>query len=113
MSTINPEGVATGNNRTHVVNWTGLAPGDDGEPVEFAQYSDKSVQVAGTFGGATLAFEGSNNGTDWSVLTDPQGNALNFTSPKIEMVAEATRYVRPLVVGGAGSSLNVHLFLKE
>jgi hypothetical protein len=113
MSTIDPTNTPTSNNRTYVVSWLGLGLGDDGEPVEHAQYSDKSVQVVGTFDGATLAFEGSNNGTDWSVLTDPQGNALNITSAKIELVAEATRYVRPRIVGGTAPSLNVHLFLKE
>ena len=113
MSTIAPANTPTGNNRTYVVNWTGLGPGDDGAPVEHAQYSDKSVQVVGTFDGATLTFEGSNNGIDWSVLTDPQGNVLNITSAKIELVAEATRFVRPRVVGGTAPSLNVHLFLKE
>lgn len=113
MSTINPVNTPTGNNRTYVVNWLALGPGDDGASVEYAQYSDKSIQVVGAFDGASLVFEGSNNGTDWAVLTDPQGNALNITSAKIELVAEATRYVRPRVVGGAAPSLNVHLFLKE
>ena len=113
MSTINSTNTATGNSRSLVVNWLALGAGDDGARVEHAQYSDRSVQVVGTFGGATLALEGSNNGTDWAVLTDPQGNLLNITSAKIELVAEATRYVRPVVVGGTTPSLNVHLFLKE
>lgn len=113
MSTIASTNTPTGNSKTFVANWVGLAAGDEGAPVQFAQYSDKSVQVAGTFDGATLVLEGSNNGTDWAVLTDAQGNPLNITSAKIELVAEATWYVRPRVSGGTAPSLNVHLFMKE
>lgn|SRR3990167_6595754 len=115
MSTIQPIKTATGNTRAFVLNWPTLANGDDGEPIAFSQYTDKSAQVVGTFGtGGVLALEGSNNGADWAVLTDPQGNPLNFTAAKIEMVAEATAFVRPRVLAGDGStSLSLILLLKE
>ncbi len=97
-----------------IAKWEGLAAGDDGALVMGAQYTDKSVQVVGTFGGATLTFQGSNNGTDWSPLTDPQGNALNFATAKIELVSEATLYIRPIVTGGDGTTaLSVYTLMKE
>jgi hypothetical protein len=84
------------------VLWTGLLQGDDGDPYLTAPFADKSVQVYGTFDGATLVLEGSNNGTVWATLSDPQGNPLLFTAAKIEMVSEATKFIRPAITGGAG-----------
>lgn len=86
-----------------VITWTGLtnATSDDGSPFEGIGANDRSVQIFGTFGaGGTLRIEGSNDGTNWAVLTDPQGNALDFTSAKIEAITELVRYIRPRITGG-------------
>lgn len=100
--------------KAFVAHWDNATGADECEKLQFSQYTDKSVQVAGTFGGATVSFEGSNDGINWCVLTDPQGNPLTFTSPKIEMVTEASWWARPVVTGGDGStSLNVLVLLKE
>jgi hypothetical protein len=115
MTTINHSKLPSGNTRTLLIQWEALANGDDGTPVPFSQYTDKSVQVVGTFGvGGSVRLEGSNNGTDWATLTDAQGNDLNISAPKIEMVLEATQYIRPRVTAGDGStSLTVVLLMKE
>jgi hypothetical protein len=94
-----------------VYTWT-LADGDVGDPVEAVDFADRSVQMAGAFGGATIAFEGSNDGEAYEVLTDPQGNNLNFVGAKIEMVTEVTRFVRPRVVGGTGVGVTVSLLTR-
>lgn len=106
---------ATGATQTTVVSWLALANGDDGAPSGFSHYGDKSVQVIGTFGAAgNLRIEGSNDGSNWGVLTDPQGNALDFTAAKIEAVSELTRFIRPRVTAGDGTtSLSVFMFLKS
>lgn len=115
MSTIQYDKAPSGNTRTMVATWAGMANGDDGEAIKFSQYADKSVQVIGIFGaGGSLVVEGSNNGTDWAPLSDPQGNDLYFSTAKIEMVTEATLYVRPRVAGGDGTTnLSVILLMKE
>lgn len=115
MTEISNVNIPTGCSVAFVSHWNNMVLGDDGAPLHFAQYTDKSVQVVGTFGlGGTLRFEGSNNGTDWSVLTDPQGNPLDFTSAKIEMVSEATLYVRPRVTAGDDTTnLSVYVLMKE
>lgn len=114
MATRNHTRTPTSTSKAFVAAWTGLLQGDEGDSLPFSQYTDKSVQVTGTFGGATLRVEGSNNGTDWAVLTDPQGNDLLITSAKVEMVTEATLYTRPKVSGGDGTtSLAVHMLCKE
>jgi hypothetical protein len=115
MSTIQHIKTPSGNTRTIVATWPNLANGDDGETIKFSQYADKSAQVFGTFGaGGSLRIEGSNDGENWAVLTDPQGNDLVFTSAKIEMVTEATLHVRPKVTAGDGTTaLTVVLLMKE
>jgi len=115
MPTIQKTNLPSGNTKTVVSRWANMANGDDGESIGFSQYTDKSVQVTGTFGaGGSVRIEGSNDGSNWAVLTDPQGNDLNITAAKIEMVTEATLYVRPRVTAGDGTtSLSVTLLMKE
>lgn len=95
-----------------IITWTPLGVGDDGAGVTRSSAADRTVQVIGTAAGATLTFQGSNNGTDWATLHDPQGNDLAFTSVGIKAISEATYYVRPIVSGGAGTSFTVILFAK-
>lgn len=87
------------------VVWSGLATGDQGTPFEMPTFSDRSVQVQGTFGGCTVTIEGSNDGTNWHALNDPQGNPLAFTAAKVEQVMEVTRFIRPNVTAGAGTGM--------
>ena len=57
-----------------VLKYTWVLTGtDDGAPIPFAQWSDRSVQFVGTWGGGTVVFEGSNNGgTTYATLNDAQ-----------------------------------------
>ena len=115
MATITHTKQNTSNSRTILMTWTGLANGDEGTSIPFSQYTDKSIQVTGIFGpGGSVRFEGTNNGVDWGVLTDPQGNPLDVTTAKIEMVTEATWLVRPRVTAGDGTTnLSVTLLARE
>ena len=97
--------VATFKDDVHIVQWTGLLNTDDGAPVEMPGSADRSIQFTGTFGvGGTVAFEGSNDGVNYASLTDPQGNAISKTASGIEAVAEVTRFVRPRVTAGDGTT---------
>jgi hypothetical protein len=97
-----------------LVTWSGLLNGDDGARVTLTDFPDRTVQIVGTFGaGGSVNFEGSNNGTDWAVLTDPQGNPITKTAAAMEFVTETPRYVRPRVTGGDGTTdLSVILFAR-
>lgn len=83
--------------------------------IEWTEYADRSVQVAGTFGaGGTLLIEGSNDGTNWATLNNVQGTALSITSAGIKQVAEVTRYVRARVSAGDGTTdLDVAFLLRR
>lgn len=101
----------------HVVSWSTMtnSGSDVGSPIQMPGSADRSVQVTGTFGaGGTVAIEGSNDGTNYVTLNDPQGNALAVTTAKIEQILEMTRYIRPRITGGDGStSLTVTLLLRR
>lgn len=94
-----------------IIGWTGLLNGDTGAAVELVDYADKTVTITGTFGtGGTLVLQGSNDGTNWFSLTDPQANAISKTAAAMEAVLEAPRYIRPNVTAGDGStSLTVQM----
>lgn len=103
----------TGNAR--LVTWAGILNGDDGASAEWVDFADRCFQVAGTFGaGGSVTIQGSNDGVNWSSLADPQGNALTFTSQKIEQALELPRYVRPLCTAGDGTTnLSVTLCMRR
>jgi hypothetical protein len=101
--TINPG--SSGVEHAVLLTWSGLLNGDTGAPVTFHDYPDRTVQITGTFGASgSVSFEGSNDGTNWVVLTDPQGGAITKTSASIETVTEVPRYVRPNVTAGDGTT---------
>lgn len=76
---------------------------DGGCPV----YADKSVQIVGTLGTATFSIQGSNDGTNFSNLSDPQGNALTGLGLVLEQILENTAHLRPLRAGGSGTDVSV------
>ena len=50
------------------VTWTGLTPGDTGEPVSVSQYRDRTFQSILISGSGAVTIEGSNDGTNWVTL---------------------------------------------
>jgi hypothetical protein len=88
-----------------IIGWTGLLNGDTGAAVEMVDYADKTVTITGTFGtGGSVTLQGSNDGTNWFALTDPQANAITKTAAGMEAVLEAPRYIQPSVTAGDGTT---------
>jgi hypothetical protein len=98
-----------------LVAWSGLLNTDDGNPYEGAEFADRTAQVVGTFGASgSVQLEGSNDGTNWAVLADPQGNPLTFTTGRIEQVLELPRFIRPRVTAGDGTTnLSVSIYCRR
>lgn len=88
------------------IEWTPLTTTNaDGIKVAISKFADKSVTFTGTFGaGGTVKLQGSNDGSNWFDLTDPQGNAISKTSAALEAVTENTQYIRPFVSAGDGTT---------
>jgi hypothetical protein len=104
--------------RVMLVRWTNLKLNDTGAPLAIKWFSDKSVNVYGTWGsGGTLVIQGTNDIADaanctWATLNDPQGNPLSITTNKVEQILEHTYQIRPKVTGGdATTTLTVDLLI--
>lgn len=87
-----------------LTSWSGVAAGDSCTPIRLGVYSDRTVQVEGTFGGATVAIQGSNDDVHYHTLTDPQGNALSFSAGGLETVMELPYFLKPTVSAGDGTT---------
>lgn len=87
-----------------VTTWAGLAADDDGEPVRLAVYSDRSIQVVGSFGGASVTIGGSNDGVNYHALTDTSGSELILTAAALKQIVELPVFIKPRVFGGDGST---------
>jgi len=106
--------ILTWKDKAHVITWTGLTESDSGSPLEMPGSADRSVQITGSFGsGGSLRIQGSNDGTNWNTLTDPQGNDINITASKIEQVMEVVRYMRPIVTAGSSVNLTVSILVRR
>jgi len=85
--------------------WSGLLQGDNGDGIQYSHYLNKTFQVFGTFGGATISIQGSNDGTNWAPLNDATGTALTLTASKlIRRTDDIPLWVRPVVNGGDGTT---------
>lgn len=91
--------------------WTGVTEADTFVAAEVGGQTDRSVQATGTFGSATLLVKGSNDGTTYLTLTDPQGNAISKTADALEQIEEGTRYIQPTHSGGTGETIKVIIFV--
>lgn len=87
-----------------ITTWPGVAAGDTCGPIRLGVWSDRTVQVSGSFGGATVHIQGSNDDIDYFTLTDPQGNPLSFAAAGLEAIIELPAFLRPTIVGGDGSA---------
>lgn len=105
--------VAEGEARTFIVQWV-LGAGDTGKPISYPGAADRTVQIFGTFGGATVAMQGTLelSPTTWLPVTDAQGNAISATSNTLEAITELVRWIRPSVAGGTGTAVTILLLMR-
>ena len=114
MSNATISTVSQQDNSAVSASWTLTTADHTGSAIEFSEWSDKSIHVSGTWGGATCILEGSNDGVDWQGLKNQASTAITFSSSGIMQVLETTRYVRPrLSVAGSGASVSVKLLINR
>lgn len=68
-------------------------------------------QINGTFGGAALALQGSEDGTNYVTISDVNAVAISQTVAARQDFSTATKSIKPLLSGGVASSLNIYLTL--
>lgn len=105
MATISPTITNLPPNDGSVLRYVWVLTGtNDGAPMPFAQWADRSVQIgtaADTWGGGTVVWEGSNDdGLTWFTLTDAQTTAISKTANGLEQVVELTQLARPRATVG-------------
>ena len=97
------------------ITWafTGVATETGPAFLGFAEWADRSVQMSGTWNGATVRLEGSLDGVTYLPLTDPQGNNIDATADRLEAITEIVNYVRPRCTVGAVTSLTITLLARR
>jgi hypothetical protein len=99
-------------NRPQDWQWS-LAQGDTANPIAISNQGDMTIQVSGTFGGAGITLQGSNEpaATNGIALHDIDGNAINLTAAGVLQVKEKTLFLWPVISGGNGTTnLTITIF---
>lgn len=113
MATVKPTITFIGNDTVKFA-WNLTQANAVGYPVgpNHADYADRSVQVTGTFGGATVVLQGSNDGeATLYTLDDPQGNDLSFSAAGGKGVSEVPELTRPFISAGASGTTDLTIYL--
>lgn len=94
--------------------WEEAATGDTLVPFTITQQYGlaASVQVVGTFGGATAKLQVSNDGTNWADASDVLGNPIELTATGYFEFSLSAAYIRPAISGGTGDDLDVIVVLR-
>lgn len=71
-----------------------------------------SVQFAGSFGGATVTLQMSNDGTNWVTIKDLQGVVISATATAMFEFTCSAAYIKPSVTGGSANNVDVILVLR-
>jgi hypothetical protein len=99
--------------QSYLAQWVGMTTGDVGDRIDYVGHADRTVQVVGTFGGATVTLQGSLDGANWATLNDAQGQPIEITAARIEAVTEMVLFIRPIVTGGSGANVTVLLMMRK
>lgn len=118
MATITPSIVNNINGKSNdalLVTWALLTASADGAWLDVSNFNLLAWQATGTFGGATVAFEGSNDGVNAFPLTRVGGStALTLTATGGGSTNELPRFVRPnLTTVGVGAIISATLLAKK
>lgn len=109
MATINPTPQSTGVPGTTTIKWETLTENDSAAEHAPGGYEPAigNVQVVGTFGGATVNFQGSNDGTNWVNLSDTQGTEISLTATGAADFSSAMLYFKPVAASGSSQDIDV------
>jgi hypothetical protein len=118
MTTVAPTNtseIGNGDGSLNLYTWALTTANSDGAPVHAAEWADRTWQATGTFGGATVAFQGSNDGSNWFSMTNAAGGAaIALTAAGGATTIESPYYVRPnLTVVGSGATITVTLLARR
>lgn len=106
--------------QTVVITWSGLDGDDSGKAAQVGKYRDRTVEVHGTFGGATVTIYGTSDpraltdraaGTafgsktaSWKNYQDTTETSVTFTAAGSSQLLQNFLYMLPVVTGGDGTT---------
>lgn len=104
-------GDISGDNSVICYEWALTTADPTGTGIGQVNYADRTFVAWGTWGGATLTIEGSNDGTTWVALSNAgSASRATATADAAITIVELTRYVRPkLTTVGVGATITVSL----
>lgn len=104
-----------GDGSLNLYSWALTTANPDGAPIQAPEWADRTWQATGTFGGATVAFQGSNDNVTWFSLTNAAGAAaVALTAAGGASTVELPLYVRPnLTTVGSGAAISVTLLARR
>ena len=90
--------------------WSAIPQSSTGTTDQLSRFPAHSIQISGTFGGATVTVEGSDDGVTYFTLTgeNPAGGAdvaVSATAAtRFDVPNVVPQHVRPKVTGGDGTT---------
>lgn len=93
------------------VKWEGLGDDDTGLEIGLSGFTKNTVNIAGTFGSATIVVQGRNDTSEsWATLNDTANAALSFTAASgFKVIRDNPKFKRVLTSSGTGTDLDVTL----
>lgn len=94
--------------------WTDYSTADTSAPARLQNMEGLAgaVQVTGTFGGATIALQVSNDGTNYATLKDSTGTDITFTAAGMREFSTAALFIKPTSSGGTADNVTVTITLR-
>lgn len=94
--------------------WADIVTGDTivAFPVAAQAAVAGAVQFDGTFGGATVGLQASNDGTTFFDMKDLGGTVVSASSAGLFEFTTAAAYIRPVVTGGSANAIDVIVVLR-
>jgi len=116
MATVTPtfDFVATQSGKTPRVTWADIVTADTltAFPVAAQAAVAGAVQFGGTFGGATIGLQVSNDGVTYFDMKDLGGTVISATAAALFEFTTAAMYIRPVIAGGAANAVDVTVVLR-
>lgn len=105
----------------NVYQWAHIGTADTPLPLDLGSHADRSVQVSGTLSGATVKIAGTNAAdVPYAPLQDGADNDIAVSSypsgfsSRIEIIAPATRFIKPVLSGGdVSTAATVTLYVRR
>jgi hypothetical protein len=105
----------SGDGSVFLISWNLTTADTTGAPIIGISWADRTALFQSlSWGGATAAIEGSNDGSVYVPLTDIQGVAISKSANDIESIVELTRYVQPrLTIPGTAAAVTVSIVARR